>query len=104
MISRLRPSLACVVFLLTLACSAAVAQQATSNTRMPDLIPVPAAAQPSPDFNADAATDAYLAEMPATARARSDAYFEGGYWLILRRRDRPDSAEPSLVGGNAQPG
>ena len=83
MTSRLRPSLACVVLLLTLACSAAVAQQATSDTRMPDSIPVPAAAQPSPNFNAEAATDAYLAEMPATARARSDAYFEGGYWLIL---------------------
>ena len=50
---------------------------------MPDAIPIPAAAQPSPDFNAEAATDAYLAEIPATARARSDAYFEGGYWLIL---------------------
>ena len=83
MTSRLRPSLACVVLLLTLACSAAVAQQATSDTRMPDSIPVPAAAQPSPHFDAEVATDAYLAEMPATARARSDAYFEGGYWLIL---------------------
>src|SRR5205807_1685390 len=30
-----------------------------------------------------AATDAYLAEIPPSARARSDAYFEGGYWLIL---------------------
>ena len=83
MTSRLRPSLACVVLFVTLACSAAVAQQATSDTRMPDSIPVPAAAQPSPHFDAEVATDAYLAEMPATARARSDAYFEGGYWLIL---------------------
>ncbi len=30
-----------------------------------------------------AATDALLATLPADARARSDAYFEGGYWLIL---------------------
>jgi STE24 endopeptidase len=81
--SRLRSSLACVVLLITLACSAAVAQQASADTRMPDAIPVPAAAQPSPNFNAEAATDAYLAEIPATARARSNAYFEGGYWLIL---------------------
>jgi STE24 endopeptidase len=43
----------------------------------------PAAAQPSANFNADAATEAYLAEMPPAAKARSDAYFEGGYWLIL---------------------
>jgi len=39
--------------------------------------------QPSNHFSADAATEAYLAEIPAAARARSDAYFEGGYWLIL---------------------
>jgi STE24 endopeptidase len=53
------------------------------NTAMPTITAVPAAAQPSPSFNADAATEAYLALMPAEAKARSDAYFEGGYWLIL---------------------
>jgi STE24 endopeptidase len=52
-------------------------------TVMPDVIQVPAAAQPSEHLDADAATDAYLAEIPASARSRSDAYFEGGYWLIL---------------------
>ncbi len=31
----------------------------------------------------EAATDAYMARIPASSRARSDAYFEGGYWLIL---------------------
>lgn len=30
-----------------------------------------------------AATDAYLASVGDAARVRSDAYFEGGYWLIL---------------------
>ncbi len=44
---------------------------------------IPAAAQAGPGFNVDAATNAYLAEVPPAARARSDAYFEGGYWLIL---------------------
>jgi STE24 endopeptidase len=44
---------------------------------------VPLAAQPSAQFNARAATDAWLATVTGTARARSDAYFEGGYWLIL---------------------
>ncbi len=34
-------------------------------------------------FDADAATAGYLAELPPAARAKSDAYFEGGYWLIL---------------------
>jgi STE24 endopeptidase len=52
-------------------------------TAMPDEIPIPAAAQPSDHFDIDAATDAYLAEIPASARSKSDAYFEGGYWLIL---------------------
>jgi STE24 endopeptidase len=52
-------------------------------TVMPDVIHVPAAAQPSEHFDPDAATNAYLAEIPASASARSDAYFEGGYWLIL---------------------
>ena len=34
-------------------------------------------------FDVKAAVDAYLAKMPPAQRARSDAYFEGGYWLIL---------------------
>ncbi|MEM7151913.1 MAG: M48 family metallopeptidase [Myxococcota bacterium] len=29
------------------------------------------------------ATEAYLATVPAEAKARSDAYFEGGYWMQL---------------------
>lgn len=50
---------------------------------MPSVITVPTAAQPSEHFNVDAATDAYMAEIPADAKARSDAYFEVGYWLVL---------------------
>ena len=34
-------------------------------------------------FDPALATDAYIATMDAAARARSNAYFEGGYWLIL---------------------
>ena len=52
-------------------------------TAMPSVITVPPEAQASPNFNVDTATNAYLAQMPAEARAKSDAYFEGGYWLIL---------------------
>jgi STE24 endopeptidase len=37
----------------------------------------------APVFDPVAATDAYLATVSGAARARSDAYFEGGYWLIL---------------------
>lgn len=34
-------------------------------------------------FDVEAATRAYLAIVEGPARARSDAYFEGGYWLLL---------------------
>jgi STE24 endopeptidase len=50
---------------------------------MPSVIQVPPEAQPSPHFDATAATNAYLAQIPADKTARSNAYFEGGYWLIL---------------------
>ena len=48
-----------------------------------DITKVPPAAQPSDHFDPDAATEAYMAMIPPAAKARSDAYFEGGYWLIL---------------------
>lgn len=35
------------------------------------------------NFDVDTATRAYLDTLQGAARARSDAYFEGGYWLIL---------------------
>lgn len=34
-------------------------------------------------FDPEAATEAYMAQLSPEARARSDAYFEGGYWLLL---------------------
>ena len=37
----------------------------------------------TPKFDAARATAAYLARISGAARARSDAYFEGGYWLML---------------------
>lgn len=40
----------------------------------------PASTQPE---DIRAATDAWLATVPAADRARSDAYFEGGYWIML---------------------
>lgn len=73
-----------VVFLLPVV---SIAQKDSAGqlpgTAMPTITTIPAAAQASPNFNADAATDAYLALIPAEAKARSDAYFEGGYWMIL---------------------
>jgi STE24 endopeptidase len=48
--------------------------------------PAPAVADQhatSESFDVNAAVDAYLAKMPSAERARSNAYFEGGYWLLL---------------------
>jgi STE24 endopeptidase len=77
---RLR-SLALPVLLAVFGLGMAQAQPAIQPTA--DITQPPAAAQPSAHFNADAATEAYLALIPPAANARSDAYFEGGYWLIL---------------------
>lgn len=44
--------------------------------------PIPAAAT-GDHIDPSAATAAYLATMPADKKARSDAYFEGGYWITL---------------------
>lgn len=52
---------------------------------MPAVTEAPEAARASPHFSAEAATEAYLARIPAAAITRSDAYFEGQYWLLLWR-------------------
>jgi STE24 endopeptidase len=57
----------------------AVAQPAAQTVAQ---APTPPASS-SASFDVKAAVDAYLASVPAGARARSDAYFEGGYWLLL---------------------
>jgi Zn-dependent protease with chaperone function len=55
---------------------------AQTNSVQPQL-QQPAALAPSQTFDINAAVNAYLAKMPVARRARSDAYFEGGYWLLL---------------------
>jgi STE24 endopeptidase len=45
--------------------------------------PTASPALSAPAFDVNAAVEAYLAKMPPAQRARSDAYFEGGYWLQL---------------------
>jgi STE24 endopeptidase len=39
--------------------------------------------QAAPAFDVNAAVNTYLSKMPAARGARSNAYFEGGYWLQL---------------------
>ncbi len=48
--------------------------------------PVPLAAQAPPPgghFDPAAATEAWLSSLSPEARAKSDSYFEGGYWILL---------------------
>src|SRR5437016_14374563 len=39
--------------------------------------------EPAKPFDPVEATNAWLNTVPADKRAKSDAYFEGGYWLLL---------------------
>ncbi len=59
------------------------ARPAPPSAGMPSVADVPEAARLSSHFSAEAATEAYLARIPPAAKVRSDAYFEGGCWLIL---------------------
>ena len=45
--------------------------------------PATAATSTASQFDINSAVNAYLAKMPPARRAQSDAYFEGGYWLIF---------------------
>lgn len=60
---------------------AAIAQPGLNE--MPSVIQVPEAARATANFDPTLATNAYLAEIPADKMTRSDAYFEGGYWMML---------------------
>jgi STE24 endopeptidase len=45
--------------------------------------PLQSAAENANAFDPAAATEAWLATVPRVKRQKSDAYFEGGYWLLL---------------------
>jgi STE24 endopeptidase len=78
-------SAASLLLLCVMLCAPLVGQSTAdlSKNQMPSVVVVPDAAKASDHFDVEAATNAYMAQIPAQARARSDAYFEGGYWLIL---------------------
>lgn len=50
---------------------------------VPPQLSIPPEAAWGPTFDVGRATDAYLATIPAPDREKSDAYFEGGYWIGL---------------------
>jgi STE24 endopeptidase len=61
----------------------ALAGAATAQAPPASPTPPASATGEAAQFNAQAATDAYMATLSPEKRARSDAYFEGGYWLTL---------------------
>jgi len=65
--------------LMTWLASARAGQTPAGTTSMP----VTTSAQAAPSFDVNEAVEAYFAKMPAARRASSNAYFEGGYWLLL---------------------
>ncbi|MBS0278331.1 MAG: hypothetical protein JSR81_11975, partial [Proteobacteria bacterium] len=67
------------LFVLTMAADAQ-AQPAAAPTTQINVALLPPPAQAAPAFDVQKATNAYLAEVKGAARAKSDAYFEGGYW------------------------
>jgi STE24 endopeptidase len=69
-----------VVLLLTACCLIANPLVAVAQ---PTSISLTTAPEKRKQLDPAAATRAWLATVPAEKRARSDAYFEGGYWLIL---------------------
>jgi STE24 endopeptidase len=51
--------------------------------QQPSVPASPTSIQTAPSFDPVEATKAWLNTVPADKRAKGDAYFEGGYWLIL---------------------
>ena len=63
-------------------CGEVRAQETPPATTISAATPAPAPSIP-PNADPATATRAWLDTVPADKRAKSDAYFEGGYWLIL---------------------
>ncbi|HWA31088.1 MAG TPA: M48 family metallopeptidase [Rhizomicrobium sp.] len=70
-----------ILFATTMAC--AQAEPAAAPTTQVGVAKLPPISTPASSFNAERATNAYLATISGPARAKSDAYFEGGYVLQL---------------------
>jgi STE24 endopeptidase len=69
------------IFLTLVACLA-ITISASAQTTSPSPA-VTSTGETSKAFDPTKATKALLATVPAEKRAKSDAYFEGGYWLLL---------------------
>jgi STE24 endopeptidase len=70
-----------VQVLITVCCAFVVVAASAQETPMP--VASPGSQQIVQTLDPAAATRAWLATVPRDEREKSDAYFEGGYWLIL---------------------
>ena len=76
--------LRCCAIALILVAGIAIAHAEPAVVRdFPPGLQIPDAARPGSGFDADKATEAYLALLSPEQRRLSDDYFEGNYWLIL---------------------
>lgn len=75
--------LALAVFLLPTGSAFAQRSPSPAPTTAVDIQPLPPPSAMASNFDPEKATNAYLAKVSGEARAKSDSYFEGGYWLIL---------------------
>jgi STE24 endopeptidase len=78
--------LAVLTFLVGTMLAAFATAQAPAPANTGAAAPAPSSATSSPvlqPFDVNTAVEFYLAKMPPARRARSNAYFEGGYWLLL---------------------
>lgn len=76
--------LGCVVrFAFLLAALAAIAPGQTAGGNAADAPAIAAPDAKPKTFDVNAAVETYLAKMPPAERSRSNAYFEGGYWMQL---------------------
>ena len=83
----MRACLVVVAMLLCLGTASIQAQTAPPSTAAPTsarpMLTIPPGAEAGPGFDAEKATQAYLATQTSDQKQRSDAYFEGGYWVQL---------------------
>lgn len=66
---------------VVMAATSEIRAQGSSNTQTSNATVTGSASGPA--FDVNAAVETYFAKMPAAERTRSNAYFEGGYWLQL---------------------
>jgi STE24 endopeptidase len=79
--ARVTAYVAQFVLLCSFLVAAASAQKVGSDPA--PTVPAASPRSPSQSFDVNAAVEFYLAKMPPPERARSNSYFEGGYWLLL---------------------